>query len=154
MATKPTSHLSDFLSLPYLSSTQDSGCCCPARNKVPIKRTKTVKRTRTKLVTVTAKKVGRRLFNEPNLDQPEHIESDETEEEDTIEEVSSPMVYGLEARHLCPACPAGSKLVAAKNNNKISYCCPARKTVMVSKTRFVTKTKTVTQAIPVSDCCF
>lgn len=57
--------------------------------------------------------------------------------------------HDLFPRHICPICPTGVAL--GKNNNGASgsqVCCPARKTVTSTKTRFATKvvkkTKTVT----------
>lgn len=65
----------------------------------------------------------------------------------------------LFARHLCPACPTGAKVLANKGknngNSNVVFCCPRQQTKTVTrtvktivKTQFRTKTKTTA---PVSD---
>lgn len=76
---------------------------------------------------------------------------------DTVSTVSSLQTdnettdKGLFKRHLCPVCPKGANLDKNIKHNggaPASPCCPARKTVTISK--IVRKTRTVTKAAPVS----
>lgn len=127
------------------------GCCCAPRKPVTIKRTAFKTRTVTVKKTLVANshaahqrrsfeayaKVARSSFHEESPFSESSAQADSTS--------------GLNARHLCPACPTGVKLVAAGKGLDVTYCCPARKTVskVFTKTRIATRTLTVTAIITV-----
>lgn len=124
---------------------------------MPIKTTrykKTITSTIVRRKTVTARRrrdVGADVTAEPW--QPVSVGTSPLEQEN---ETGS---HALFARHLCPVCPKGSKVLPSgtKNNGGGNYkfCCAARKTTTIIVNKTLTKRKTVIRTVTAArvGCC-
>jgi hypothetical protein len=100
-------------------------------------------RTVTRRKTVTAKK---RQVQARGL---ENIEDSVTDGRKTSAPVRSDAPQALYARNLCPRCPVGAAIGKTNNGgNSVTFCCKARRTITIRKTRTKSVTRTVT-SVPV-----